>query len=280
MVLRLEEYHCPTDLPTALELLQRPGIVTRPLAGGTELVATADESIQAVVDLRRLGLDRVLVDGGWLRVGAMHSLEELAANHHGIELLATAARLTAARTVRHAATVGGVLAGRQAAGDLTVALLALGARITVHKESPRMIDLAEFLPHREEVLAGGLITEIAVALLPTGSRTSWQRVARTPRDRSIVSCAVAAGSDQVRIALGGVGPLPVRLAEVERLVREGAGAGGAVTEAVAARAEAAARAAVTPPGDLRGSSEYRRHVAGVLVRRALLEVFSQGGGVR
>ncbi len=279
-MLGLEEYHCPTDLPTALELLQRPGIVTRPLAGGTELVATADESIQAVVDLRRLGLDGVSVDGGWLRLGAMHSLEELATGNHGIELLATAARLTAARTVRHAATVGGVLAGRRAGGDLTVALLALGARITVQRESPRTIDLAEFLPHREEVLAGGLITEIAIAVLPAGSRMSWQRVARTPRDRSIVSCAVVAASDQVRVALEGVAPLPVRLDEVERLVREEAGAGGAVPEAVAARAEAATRAALTPPGDLRGSSEYRRHVAGVLVRRALLEVFSQGGGAR
>ena len=308
MFLRLDEYHRPGELATALALLRRPGVVTRPLAGGTELVGAVDDVTQAVVDLGRLGLDRLAVQEGWAHFGAMLTLQELMSTDHGLELLQTAARHTAPRTIRQAATLGGVLAGKRADGDLTVALLALQAQVTLQAAGgpadattptdPRTVELYEFLDRREQILPGALITQVSIPQLPTGTAVSWQRVARTPADRSIVSCAVVVAAEEVRIALGGVAPLPMRLRVIEARVREALRANqvppadrmpgsppaarmaaGAAAQ-IAAAAEAATRDAVDPPGDFRGSRDYRRHVAGVLVRRALLEVWNEGGDRR
>ncbi len=96
-----------------------------------------------------------------------------------------------------------------------------------------------------------------------------ERVARTPRDRSIVAAAAAIEADgetctRARLALSGVATEAMRLLAAERLLE-----GGRLTPERIAQAAAAVEAAARHPGDHLGSAEYRRTVAGTLARRAL-----------
>jgi carbon-monoxide dehydrogenase medium subunit len=98
---------------------------------------------------------------------------------------------------------------------------------------------------------------------------AFEKVARTPSDAPIV-CVMAklrlegTTARDVHVAVGGVGPLPVRLARAEQALE-----GKTLTESLIAQAAQAAAQEVKPPSDFLASSEYRREMVKVLVRRAL-----------
>src|SRR5579885_157568 len=77
MLLNVTEYYRPETVEDALRLLRRPGIKTAPLAGGTLLVGQRDDELQAVVDLRALGLNTISEQGNQIHVGAMVTLQAL-----------------------------------------------------------------------------------------------------------------------------------------------------------------------------------------------------------
>jgi len=101
---------------------------------------------------------------------------------------------------------------------------------------------------------------------------AFEKVARTPGDAPIV-CAVAryrlddGMARDVRVAVGGVGPLPVRLARAEQTLE-----GKPPSESFIARAAEAAAQEVKPPSDFLASAEYRKEMVRVLVRRVLSSV--------
>ena len=106
---------------------------------------------------------------------------------------------------------------------------------------------------------------------------AYVAVGRTPRDRPIV-CAVArmelaqsGVAGNVRLALGGVGPMPVRANTAEQVLER-----KNLTEARIGEAAERAADGLTPPDDFRGGAEYRRAMARVLARRALTEAAARG----
>jgi probable selenate reductase FAD-binding subunit len=269
-MLRIDEYHRPKTLEEALTLLQRDQ-TTVPLAGGTDLVPSRASDVQAVVDLQALGLDELSTEGFHIHLGAMVPLQRLVETQEAGEFLAEAARLEGPITYRHAATVGGTIATGDPLSHLIIALLALDAEVHLRLPDPATVSLDRILDNPRKFLAGGLITGVTALSADGAPGTAMARVARTPRDKPIVAVAVRViREDEVcgdaRIALAGVGNRPIRAYGAEDRLKGQAFDKGLVDSAVRAAVEN-----LSPPSDFRGSGQYRREMATVLVRRALLE---------
>jgi len=269
----LAEIQRPTTLAEAVRLLRRPNVKTAILAGGTTLVPQARRDVQSLVDLRDLKLAYIKREGNALRIGAATTLQDMAESPDVSPMLAQAAHTSAPVNVRNVATIGGVLASAGFGSPLPVALLALDAVLVIYSPEARQSPLAAFLAYREKLLRdGALITEVGIPL--TDARIAFEKVARTPGDAPIVCVvtklrlAATEGSvaRDVRVAMGGVGPIPVRLARAEQTLE-----GKPLTESLIAQAAEAAAKEVNPPSDFLASGEYRREMVKVLVKRTIVE---------
>jgi probable selenate reductase FAD-binding subunit len=271
MLLNVTEYYRPDTLAEALQLLRRPGVKTVPLAGGTLLIGQRDDSIQAVVDLKALGLNTLSEQHGRIHLGAMLTLQQLVDSPlaHAIAggILAKAAKSSAARLIRNAATIGGTLAAGPAAhADLAAALAALGAKVHLVGEAERMVPVEAAFAQRQP---GELITQITFHRPSASAEGAFLRVARAPDDVALVHVAALVEMEggvcqRIHLAAGGVGMSPVRLDAIETALYQ-----QAPDETSIAAAVSAGLADFNPPPDFRASPEYRREVAGVLARRAL-----------
>jgi len=197
-------------------------------------------------------------------------------------ILAKAASTCGSIQNRNMATVGGNIANASPAADTAVVLLVLDTQVRVaNPRRSRNIALTEFYsgPH-QTVLNGDLLEEIVIPALPGGGRLGWsfQKLGRTETDISLVNAAAGLQIDPRgrikwgRIALGAVGPTPMRARNAEGLLL-----GNRFSEELLARAGEAVMREVNPIGDGRASAEYRREMSGVLARRALHECASQAG---
>jgi carbon-monoxide dehydrogenase medium subunit len=284
MLLNLREYHriAPQEpqqaaLDQALALLARKHPHTVPLAGGGSLVGSADPSVEAVVDLQGLGLEAIRLEDGVLRVGAMATRSALAQDENVLRIydgvIARAAHHWGGSLQRNRATVGGAVAVAASDDPLVAALLVCDARAVLYaKDGYRELPLADFLPRRAELLgAPALILGVHVSLPSGRMGASFSVVARTPADSPIVLAAAAleAGGGRcvsARLALGGIASTAVRLVEVEAML-----AGQPISAERIGAAAAQVGNLIDPPGDFRGSAEYRRAMACVLSERALRE---------
>jgi len=268
MLANVTEYHKPTNVDEALRLLRRRSVRTVPLAGGTALLARRDTTIQAVVDLSALGLDYVRRQTNGIEIGAMTTLQALVTSpvlqSYAGGLLATAAHDTATRTIRNTATVGGSIMACGPSTDIVVALLALGAIVLPAQGDSRPLG---------DVLSGAhspkLITAVRLPLDMEGWASALCRVARLPSDQAIINVACVLHIEDgicrdIRLAAGGVASTPVRLDAAKHVLR-----GERLNDAGIQAAMLAAQEQVHPPTDVLGSSEYRRAMLGVLVRRAV-----------
>jgi probable selenate reductase FAD-binding subunit len=294
MLAHLKEFHRPDNLESAVRLLNRSDVRTVPLAGGVALIARADPTIEAVVDLRDLGLDYIRQEERTFHIGATLTLQWLvdAPQLQGLAggLLCRAARRTVNRIIRNMATVGGAIASGDHSSPLLLALLALDAQVQLRGFKDGLLPLGDIFADPQSYLGQGvLITEIVLPAPPTpprrrggkegglGGGLAW--VGRTPSDRPIVSAAttlvVTDGlCHQARLALGGVARRPTRLLPVEKKLE-----GHPLSEESIAAAAAEVVAHIAPPSDFRGSSEYRREMAAVMARRALLEAWEGHRGL-
>jgi carbon-monoxide dehydrogenase medium subunit len=268
----LTEIQRPTTLTEAIRLLRRPNVRTAILAGGTTLMPQARRdpqgAVQSLVDLRDLKLAYIKREANVLRIGATTTLEEIATSPDVPPVMARTAHACAPINVRNVATIGGVAASAGSDSPLLVALLALDAVLVIYAPEARQSPIASFLAFRDKLLKDGtLITEVGVPLADV--HMAFEKVSRTPADAPIV-CVVAkfrldsSIAHDVRIAAGGVGPLPVRLARAEQTLE-----GKPLSEALIAQAAEAGAKEVNPPSDFLASGEYRREMVKVLVRRAI-----------
>lgn len=238
-------YARPATLDDALVFLGRPGAVV--VGGGTGVNTADTPEPVVVVDLQALHLDRIEHDGeDWLLIGATTTLQQLAGDARVPDAIRAAARREEPSTLRTLATVGGLVATADASSELLAALLVHGGEVRLAgRDGGHSIGLAALLADGTP-LAGRIITTVRVE---TGGVTSAARTGRTRSDRAIVAAVARRAADgRRRLALTGVAATPVLVAP-----EDPAGA-------------------LDPPGDFRGSAEYRRALAAVLARRALTEV--------
>ena len=269
-------YFLPASVPEALGLLREHGPDLLVIAGGTVAMPLINEGIslpRQVMGLRRIGLDRIERTADGLRIGATATLTALAGQADA-PLLATAARRTASWAVRNMATVGGNLFTPPPGGDVATALLALDAMVELTgPDGARTIPIEAFWTGflGTALGAGELVTAITV---PPGAghetRDAFlkfgRREANTP---AVVTVAVRLTLDggtvrEARIALGAVGPHPVRARAAEAALAD-----AALNDETIGRAAAAAAADGDPFTDAVATDWYRRRMTGVVVGRAL-----------
>ena len=284
MLLNLREYHriSPQEpqqaaLDHALALLARRNIHTVPLAGGSSLVGSSDPAIEAVVDLQGLGLEAIRLEDGALHIGAMATRAALAQDENAVQIydgvIARAAHSWGGSVQRNRATVGGAVVVAAPNDPLIVVLLVCDARVVLYTtDGYRELPLADFLPRRAELLgAPALILGVHVSMPSGRIGAALAVVARTPADSPIVLAAAALEAEgsrcvSARLALGGLAPMAVRLVEVEAILE-----GQPISAELIGSAALRVGDLIDPPGDFRGSAEYRRAMACVLSERALRE---------
>lgn len=264
------EYRRASSLEEAVALLSEGGDDAKLLAGGHSLLPLMKlrlASPSLLVDIAPVGeLSYVRDAGNHIAVGALTRHADV---HHSdvvraaVPILAHVAGQIGDPQVRHRGTIGGSIAHGDPASDLPAVCLALRATfVLVGPSGERLVPATEFFTSfletalaRDEVL-----TEIRLPKVPTAG-WSFQKFSLRAQDWAIVGVA-AVRNGSTGVALVNMADTPVLAAGVEAAV-----AGGA------SPAEAAEHASdgLEPPSDVRSSGEYRRHLASVLVRRALEE---------
>lgn len=251
----------------------------RVLAGGQSLVPMLNLRLAEpthVLDINGIPAEEIRMDGDVLVIPALtrHAdLEKSPLAERNCPLLAEAAALIGNARVRHRGTIGGSLAHADPSAELPCAALAAGADVvTVGPAGARVVPAREFF-HGFFATAlgpGELVREVRVPAFSSTTGSAFVEFVRRAGDFAVVEVAAIVelepGSGRCRSAelvAGGVSDRPVRLEEASSLV-----VGEATEDAIRA---AAGRAAdlVKPPATEYASSDYRRHLVTVLVRRAL-----------
>jgi carbon-monoxide dehydrogenase medium subunit len=273
------EYACPTSVAEAVALLAGHDGDAKPLAGGQSLVpmlAFRVASPSLLVDLRKLEeLRQIKIAQDGVVLGAMvrwrDILEDvrLAKAH---PLLVAAVEHVAHYQIRNRGTVGGSMAHADPAAEMPGIAVTCDAQIgVVGKAGSRVIAAGDFFqgPLMTALGADEIITEIRLPAWPGKRRFGFQEFARRRGDFAMAAAAVFYDDDSgtarnAHVGVIGVGDRPMRLPSVEAILN-----GQKINEAVIAKAEAAASAAVDPRDDIHASGAYRKALVGVMVERAL-----------
>jgi carbon-monoxide dehydrogenase medium subunit len=255
----------------AVALLGEHGDEAKLLAGGHSLLPMMKLRLAVpavLVDLGRVtDLSYVRDAGDHVAIGALTRHRDLETSDllaSQVPLLPATAAHVGDPQVRHRGTIGGSLAHSDPASDLPAALLALDAvLVATGPAGPREIPVAEFFTgYFESALADDeVLTEIRVPKVPDVG-WSFQKFNRRAQDWAIVGVAALHGPAHTGIGLVNMGSTPLRATAVESALADGAAVADAAT---------AADEGTDPSADLNASEEYRRHLARVLVRRALEE---------
>jgi len=269
----VSSYFLPRSLPEALEILQRHGPDLLVMAGGTVAMPLINEGLSmpgAVMGLRRAGLDRIERTDGALRIGATATLTQLL-DQDAIPVLREAARTTGSWAIRNMATVGGNLFTPPPGGDVAVALLALDASVILAGPTgERALPLADFFTGflTNQLAPDELLVELRVPM--TSDPAAWVKFGRKHANTPAVVTVAARlrwSGDKIadaRIALGAVGPHPIRARQAEqRLVGTRLG-----PDAIAAAA-AVATEDCEPFTDAIATDWYRRRMVAIFVGRVL-----------
>jgi len=273
------DYTRPSSVDEAVRALVEAGEDAKVLAGGQSLIPVLRMRLAAptvLVDLGGVGdLRGVRDDGDALVIGATtrHAdvlRDPLVAEH--APLLAQAAATVADRQVRHLGTVGGSMAHADPAGDLPAVAVALDATFEIAGPGGRRTVPASefFVDFLTTVLAPDeVLVAVRVPKRP-GWTTHYEKFNRVAQAWAIVGVAAAVRREngdiaEARVALTNMGTTPLRARGVEEAL-----AGSAATPEAVASAAARAGEGADPPSDVVASADYRRHVATVLTKRALL----------
>lgn len=273
------DYAAPATVAEALGLLADAGDDVKLLAGGQSLIPVmklrlADPA--TVIDLGRIGeLSGVRDDGDALLIGAMTTHHQIAtdpliAAH--VPLLAKAAATVADPQVRHRGTFGGALVHADPAGDLPAPVLAADATfILAGPEGERRVAAADFFQgyFTTAVDDGEILTHIRVPKY-TGWGAHYEKFTRVAQQWSIVAVAAMVRVEgdtiaEARIGLTNMASTPLRATAVEQAL-----AGAPLTREAIAAASAHAAEGTDPASDLNGDAAYRRHLAEVLTKRAVI----------
>jgi CO/xanthine dehydrogenase FAD-binding subunit len=193
-----------------------------------------------------------------------------------VPVLAQAARSVGSPQIRNAGTLGGNLGTASPAGDGVTALVALGGQVRLRSiDGERDVDLADFVtgPRRTARRPDEVIVSVRVPVA-AGPQEFLKLGTRNAMVIAVASLALVTEPGAVRLAMGSVGPGPVRSPEAEAFATSAVDwATGRAPAGAAGRFASLAAAAATPIDDHRSSAAYRRAAVEILARRAFQRAF-------
>jgi carbon-monoxide dehydrogenase medium subunit len=277
------DYEVAESVDHAIALLGQHGEDAKLLAGGHSLLPIMKLRLAApsvLVDLGRVEELRYVRDeGDYIAIGAMTRHCDVERNELLQEqcgLLAYTASLVGDPQVRHRGTIGGSISHGDAASDLPSALLALeGTFVITGASGERTVVAGDFFKDylETDLAPDEVLTEIRVPKLGSNAGWSYKKFNRRAQDWAVVGAAAVVERSNgtissARIALTNMGSTPVRATAAE-------GALSGADASSVAEATSNADEGTSPASDIAASSEYRRHLARVLSRRAVEEALSR-----
>ncbi len=283
------DYHAPRSVEEAVALLAELGPGASALAGGTDLLhkmKTGKAAPTALVSLKNIEAMRGIRQeaGRGVVIGALTTQNELCHSellHARYFSVSDAAHQMASNQIRHLGTVGGNIVNAVPSADLPPILIALKATIRLAgPKGEREMALDSFFvePASSVILPGELLVEVVI---PDQSATgsSYKKFGLRRSGALAVAGAAAAVEvvegifKEVRIALASSAPSVMRAREAEAFLT-----GKPAVEESFAQAAKIVEKECRPRDSIRGSAEYRRNLAGVLTKRALLAAVTDGHG--
>lgn len=273
-------YHAPARLDEAVQLLERYKGNARVLAGGQSLVPMLNFRLlapEALVDLRRIpGLADIRVSQGRVCIGAMtrqRAAENSQVVAQQLPLMKEALSWVGHLPTRSRGTIGGSIAHADPSAELPMVLLALDGAVVVTGPSGERVIAADDLFHSlftTTLAPAEVLSEVRIPAMQARAGFAVEEYARRKGDFAIVCIATVLEGNanrctRARLVAAGVGGRPVRLRAAEQILeKDGLGA-----ESVEAASRSAAEI-VESRSDPNASSDFRRHLTGVLAKRALL----------
>ena len=262
------EYHRPADIASALSLLQTHGDEARVIAGGHSLIPMMKlrmADLSHLIDLQDIeGLKGITISADTVTIGAMTTQNELITNDElsrRIPILREAALLIADPQVRYVGTVGGNVANGDPGNDMPGLMQCLGAVYTMEgPDGSRAVaardfyEAAYFTAREDEEI----LTQITIPA-PSMSGFAYEKQKRKIGDYATAAAAVMVGGGNASVAMTNLSDTPIYSAEASDALAKG-DVDGCV---------AAALDAIDPQEDMRGPIAFKKHVAEVILRRAI-----------
>ncbi len=277
------DYAAPSTVSEAVTLLADYGDRARPLAGGTDIIVQVRENRRSpdlIVDIKRIAeVNELRYDPGrGLSLGAavpcyrIYEHPDIPRIYPG---LVDAAALIGGIQIQSRASLGGNLCNSSPAADSIPALIALQAlAVIAGRDGMREVPVEQFCtgPGRNVLNRGEFLVSLRLPTPKPHSGSAYLRfIPRNEMDIAVVGVGVALTLDEsksrctaARVSIGAVAPTPLFVAEAGAAL-----VGGVLTEEHIAKAATLAQAAARPISDMRGDAEYRKHLVGVLVKRAV-----------
>jgi carbon-monoxide dehydrogenase medium subunit len=280
-------YHRPANLTEAVNLLASLGDEARPLAGGHSLVPMMKLRLATpahLVDLHGIdGLKGIVRDGNRIVIGAMTTQHDLLASDEigkSLPILHETALLIADPQVRYRGTIGGNVANGDPGNDMPALMMTLGATYRLEgANGAREMAAAEFYQgaYFTALEPGEILTSIAVPAPAAGHGYAYEKLKRKVGDYATAAAAVVLTMSGGKVATCAIGL--TNLNETPLLATDAAKAviGTSLDAASLKKAAVAAEAIMAPAADARGPVEYRKHVGGIMVTRALQRAASRAG---
>jgi len=277
-------YYRPKILDEALKLMDDLSIRGKVIAGGTDLIAgvrarkiTLPENI---IDINHIKQLNFIDDGGdVINIGATTKLSEISSSQivgRKAPILTETISHMASPQIRNMGTIGGNLCNASPAADTAPPLLVLDAKVekrSIH--GGKVIPISEFFSEPGKTVVGPneLLTKIQIPAQSPSDRWRFVKLGRRKAfTLSIISITMLlkiedANFKDVKIALGAVAPIPLRITRAEAFLR-----GKSVSDDIIDEAARIAKEEVKPISDVRASEEYRREMAYVLTKNALINL--------
>ena len=285
------EYEAPTTLDQAIALMVQNNGRARPISGGTDLIdqiRIGRLSPAVVLDVKKIpDLNVLEIDSGGLHIGAAVPCYRIYRESKIVErysALADSSRIIGGIQIQSRATIGGNLCNSGPAADSTPSMIVLGGVCVIEgRHGRREVPVESFCtgPGQNVLAEDELLVEVRFPPRAAHSGSHYRRlIPRNEVDIAVVGVGAAVQLDDsrqnfvsARIALGAVGPTA--------LLAESAGkrlAGQPVSDQTIAKAAEAAQEVAVPITDMRGTTEYRIHVTGVLTQRVLQAAVTRARG--
>lgn len=281
------EYVAARTIDEAVGQLSKHGDGAKIIAGGQSLTPMLNFRLvhpEVLVDINHIpGLDQIIPQNGGFRIGALtrhRAIESSTAIAEKLPVMRAAAGQVGHLAIRNRGTFGGSLVHADPAAEWPVVVLALDGTITTKTaKGGRTIKARDFFVSylQSAVEDGEIVTEVTLPGLPPGTGWGFEELCRRPGDFAVAAVCALVTLDggkmkDARISMGGVGATALRAPEAEAVLK-----GQTISDDLLKRAGEKAAEAADPSSDVHASADFRRHLVGVLTKRAVKAAVQRAG---